>query len=233
MRAVYRKEMHQYFHSPIGYVFLAIFLFINAFYFLLQNLLTRSGDITDYFQATIPLEMFLIPMLTMRSFSEEKKQRTDIFLFTMPVDRVSVVLGKFLAAETVFLIGLAMTLAFPVILAVCGSAQLLITLGNYLGIFLLMSAFIAVGLFASSLTENQIVAAILSYVIIFLLWYSYGLGSAIQSETLLTLLNQVSVMRMYHQLVMGVLNPAGILLDVMLAFIFLLLTVFAVQKKRG
>ena len=89
------------------------------------------------------------------------------------------------------------------------------------------------GLFASSLTENQIVAAILSYVIIFLLWYSYGLGSAIQSETLLTLLNQVSVMRMYHQLVMGVLNPAGILLDVMLAFIFLLLTVFAVQKKRG
>lgn len=233
MRAIYCKEMRQYFHSPIGYVFLAIFIFINAFYFLLQNLLTRSGDITDYFQVTITLEMFLIPMLTMRSFSEERKQRTDIFLYTMPVNRSDVVFGKFLAAETVFLMGLAVTLVFPVILAICGSAQLLITLGNYLGIILLMSAFIAVGVFASALSENQIVAAILSYVMIFLLWYSYGLGSAVQNEVLLTLLNQVSVMRMYHELVMGVLNPAGILLDLVITFVFLFLTIFVIQKKRG
>ena len=107
MSAVYRKEMRQYFHSVIGYVFLAIFLFINAFYFLLQNLLTRSGDITDYFQATITLEMFLMPMLTMRSFSEEKKQKTDLLLYTMPVDCGHVVLAKFLAAESMFLLGLA------------------------------------------------------------------------------------------------------------------------------
>ena len=99
MRAVYRKEMRQYFRSPVGYVFLAIFLFINAFYFLLQNLLTRSGDITDYFQVVVTLEMFLIPMLTMRSFAEERKQRTDVLLLTMPVDCRAVVLGKFLAAE--------------------------------------------------------------------------------------------------------------------------------------
>lgn len=100
MKAVYRKEMRQYFHSVIGYVFLAIFVFINAFYFLLQNLLTRSGDITDYFRATITLEMFLMPMLTMRSFSEEKKQKTDLLLYTVPVDCSQVVLAKFLAAET-------------------------------------------------------------------------------------------------------------------------------------
>ena len=214
MRAVYRKEMRQYFRSPVGYVFLAIFLFINAFYFLLQNLLTRSGDITDYFQVVVTLEMFLIPMLTMRSFAEERKQRTDVLLLTMPVDCRAVVLGKFLAAESVFLMGLGATLAFPVILALCGSAQPLITLGNYLGILLLMSAFIAVGMFASALSENQIVAAVLSYVMIFLLWYSYGLGAAIRSEALLSLLNRVSVMRTYHELVMGVLDPAGILLYV-------------------
>lgn len=106
MKAVYRKEMRQYFHSVIGYVFLAIFVFINAFYFLLQNLLTRSGDITDYFRATITLEMFLMPMLTMRSFSEEKKQKTDLLLYTVPVDCSQVVLAKFLAAETMFLLGL-------------------------------------------------------------------------------------------------------------------------------
>ena len=162
MSAVYRKEMRQYFHSVIGYVFLAIFLFINAFYFLLQNLLTRSGDITDYFQATITLEMFLMPMLTMRSFSEEKKQKTDLLLYTMPVDCGHVVLAKFLAAESMFLLGLAVTLAFPVILALCGSVQVWITLGNYIGIILLMSTFIAIGIFVSALTENQIVSAVIS-----------------------------------------------------------------------
>ena len=172
MKAVYRKEMRQYFHSFIGYVFLAFFVFINAFYFLLQNLLTRSGDITDYFRATITLEMFLMPMLTMRSFSEEKKQKKDLLLYTVPVDCSQVVLAKFLAAETMFLLGLAVTVAFPVILAMCGSVQIWITLGNYIGIILLMSSFIAIGIFVSTLTENQIVSAIISYVLIFALWYS-------------------------------------------------------------
>ena len=141
MKAIYWKEMRQYFHSVIGYVFLAIFVLINSYYFFLQNLLNRSGDITDYFQSTITIMMFLMPMLTMRSFSEEKKQRTDMLLLTMPIRREDIVLGKFFAAESVFLLGLAVTLVFPAILALCGSAQLWITVGNYIGIILLMSVF--------------------------------------------------------------------------------------------
>ena len=233
MKAIYQKEMQQYFHSVIGYVFLAIFILINSYYFLLQNLMTRSGDITDYFQATITLMMFLMPMLTMRSFSEEKKQRTDILLYTMPMKTSQIVLGKFLAAESVFLTGLAVTLAFPVILAACGSVQLWITAGNYLGIILLMSAFIAIGIFVSALTENQIVSAVISYVIIFALWYSYGLGSTIQNQAVLTLFNRTSMMGMYHEMVMGILNPAGIALDLAIVFIFLFLTTAVIGKKRG
>lgn len=233
MSAVYRKEMRQYFHSVIGYVFLAIFLFINAFYFLLQNLLTRSGDITDYFQAAVTLEMFLMPMLTMRSFSEEKKQKTDLLLYTMPVDCAHVVFAKFLAAESMLLLGLGVTLAFPVILALCGSVQIWITLGNYIGVILLMSAFISIGIFVSALTENQIVSAIISYVLIFALWYSYGLGSAIQNPVLLTLFNKLSLMQMYYELALGILNPAGIALNLEIAAIFLLLTIAVVRGKRG
>ena len=233
MKAVYRKEMRQYLHSVIGYVFLAIFVFINAFYFLLQNLLTRSGDITDYFRATITLEMFLMPMLTMRSFSEEKKQKTDLLLYTVPVDCSQVVLAKFLAAETMFLLGLAVTVAFPVILAMCGSVQIWITLGNYIGIILLMSSFIAIGIFVSTLTENQIVSAIISYVLIFALWYSYGLGSAIQNPMLLQLLNKLSLMQMYYELALGILNPAGIALNLAITASFLLLTTAVVRGKRG
>lgn len=233
MKAVYRKEMRQYFHSVIGYVFLAIFVFINAFYFLLQNLLTRSGDITDYFRATITLEMFLMPMLTMRSFSEEKKQKTDLLLYTVPVDCSQVVLAKFLAAETMFLLGLAVTVAFPVILAMCGSVQIWITIGNYIGIILLMSSFIAIGIFVSTLTENQIVSAIISYVLIFALWYSYGLGSAIQNPMLLQLLNKLSLMQMYYELALGILNPTGIALNLAITASFLLLTTAVVRGKRG
>ena len=233
MKAVYRKEMRQYFHSVIGYVFLARFDFFNAVYFLLQNLLTRSGDITDYFRATITLEMFLMPMLTMRSFSEEKKQKTDLLLYTVPVDCSQVVLAKFLAAETMFLLGLAVTVAFPVILAMCGSVQIWITLGNYIGIILLMSSFIAIGIFVSTLTENQIVSAIISYVLIFALWYSYGLGSAIQNPMLLQLLNKLSLMQMYYELALGILNPAGIALNLAITASFLLLTTAVVRGKRG
>lgn len=233
MKAIYWKEMRQYFHSVIGYVFLAIFVLINSYYFFLQNLLNRSGDITDYFQSTITIMMFLMPMLTMRSFSEEKKQRTDMLLLTMPIRREDIVLGKFFAAESVFLLGLAVTLVFPVILALCGSAQLWITVGNYIGIILLMSVFIAVGIFISALTENQIVSAIVTYVIIFAMWYSYGLGSTIQNQTVLSLLNSLSLMGTYHEIVMGILNPAGIVMEGCMIAIFLFLTVVAVGKKRG
>ncbi|MDO4614860.1 MAG: ABC transporter permease subunit [Lachnospiraceae bacterium] len=233
MKAIYQKEMRQYFHSVIGYVFLAIFVLVNSYYFLLENLMKRSGDITDYFEATITLMMFLMPMLTMRSFSEEKKQRTDILLYTMPMKHSRIVLGKFLAAESVLLLGLAVTVVFPIILAVSGSIQLWITLGNYLGIILLLSTFIAIGIFVSALTENQIVSAVISYVIIFALWFSYGLGSTLQNQAVLTIFNRASMMGMYHEMVMGVLNPAGIMLDLCIIFIFLFLTAMIVGKKRG
>ncbi len=232
MSAVYRKEMRQYFHSVIGYVFLAIFLFINAFYFLLQNLLAGSGDITDFFQATVTLEMFLMPMLTMRSFSEEKKQKTDILLYTMPVNLTDVVCAKFFAAESMLLLGFAATIPFPVIMWACGSMQIWTTLGNYVGIILLMSAFIAIGLFVSSLAENQIVSAIMTYVLIFALWYSYGLGSTIQDPILLAFFNKLSLMQIYYELALGILDLSGIALNLAIISAFLVLTCAVVWGRR-
>ena len=107
------------------------------------------------------------------------------------------------------------------------------TLGNYIGIILLMSSFIAIGIFVSTLTENQIVSAIISYVLIFALWYSYGLGSAIQNPMLLQLLNKLSLMQMYYELALGILNPAGIALNLAITASFLLLTTAVVRGKRG
>ena len=118
-------------------------------------------------------------------------------------------------------------------LALFGSVQVWITLGNDIGIILLMSTFIAIGIFVSALTENQIVSAIISYVLIFALWYSYGLGSAIQNPVLLALFNKLSLMQMYYELALRILNPAAIALNLAITVIFLLLTTAVVRGKRG
>ena len=232
MKTIYEKELLQYFHSVIGYIFLAIFLLISGYYFLVTNLLSGNGDISDYFQNIIQILIFLMPLLTMRSFSEERRQKTEILLYTKTAHISDIVLGKFFAAMTVFLAGLAVTAAFPVVLAVCGSSQPALTTGCYAGMILLMGAFIAIGLFVSSLTENQIVAAAGTYMIIFLMWYSYGFGSGIQNQALLRLLNRLSLMNLYYELVMGVLNPSGIAVLLSVTVIFLYLTCVFLEKLK-
>ena len=223
MKTIFEKELLQYFHSVIGYIFLAISVLISGYYFLVSNLLVRSGDISDYFRSTVQIMIFLMPLLTMRSFSEEKRQKTDILLSIRVRRSADIVLGKFLAALVMYLIGTLLTLAFPAILSAYGSTQRALTVGGYLGMILLMADFIAIGLFVSSLTDNQIVAAAGTYMILFLAWYSYGFGSNLQNQKLLTVLNRLSLMNRYNELIMGVLNPAGIavMLSVMAAFLFL------------
>ncbi len=233
MRAVIRKELGQYFHTVIGYLFLAVYIFINGYFFVVQNLMNRSGDITDYFRNVIPVLIFLTPVLTMRSFAEEKRQKTDILMFTKPITIRQVVLGKFFAVMLMFLIGLAATLAFPVILAACGSSQAWITIGNYAGILLLTGAFAAIGIFVSAMTENQIVAAAMSYVVIFAMWYSYGFGSTIQNQAALAILNRISIMNVYYEMILGVFNPAGTLMLLTIIAVFLFLTVYSLERKRG
>ncbi len=231
MRAVYRKELRQYFHSVIGYLFLAIFLFISGYFFVLQNLMNRSGDISTYFQNVISYMMFLMPLLTMRSFAEEKKQRTDQLLLTMPLRPAEVVLGKFFAGFTVLAIGMAVTVAFPVILAIYGSLEIWVTLGNYLAMMLLLGCFLSIGLLVSALTENQIVAAVGTYVILFTLWFSSGFSSSIQNQQLLSVLSRISLMEKFYEMSLGVFNPASILLYIILTGLFLFFTVMVLDNR--
>ena len=169
MKAIYKREIKMYFSSMIGYVFIAFFVLITAVYFSLQNILSLSPDFQYVFSSVIMMFLILAPMLTMRLLSEEKKQRTDQMLLTSPVSIPAIVLGKYLAAVTVFLISLVITGIFPVILSFFGTVAVAQILGSYIGFFLLGSAFIAVGLWISSITDNQIVSAVATFVAVFLL----------------------------------------------------------------
>lgn len=169
MKAIYKREIKMYFNSMIGYVFIAFFVLITAIYFSIQNIMVLSPDFQNILSNVIMMFLILGPMLTMRLLSEEKNKKTDQLLLTAPVSIPSIVLGKYFAAVTVFLISLLITGIFPVILAFFGTVAVAQIIGTYIGFFLLGSAFIAVGLWVSSITDNQIVSAVATFAAIFLL----------------------------------------------------------------
>ncbi|MCQ4725526.1 ABC-2 transporter permease [Anaerotignum faecicola] len=169
MTAIYKREMKMYFNSMTGYVFIAFFVLVTAIYFSLQNILMMSPQFEYVFSSVIMMFLILGPMLTMKLLSEESKQKTDQLLLTSPVSVPGIVLGKYFAALSVFLIALAVTAIFPVILSFYGSIATAQIIGSYIGFFLLGGVFISVGLWISSLTDNQIVAAVATFAAIFLL----------------------------------------------------------------
>lgn len=169
MAAIFKREMKMYFSSMIGYVFTAFFVLVTAIYFSLQNILSLSPQFENVFNSVIMMFLILAPILTMRLLSEETKQKTDQLLLTSPVSVVGVVLGKFFAAVTVFMIALVITMLFPLILSFYGSIAVAQIIGSYIGFFLLGSSFIAVGLWISSITDNQIVSAVATFAAVFLL----------------------------------------------------------------
>lgn len=170
MTAIFKREMRAYFHSMIGYIFLGFFVLITAVYFSLYTILTLSTAYELVLTSVIVLFLILVPALTMRLLSEEARQKTDQLLLTAPVNIVSIVLGKYLAAVCLFALALIITGIFPVILSFFGEISVSQILGTYLGFFFLGLCFIAVGLWVSSLTDNQIIAAVASFAVLFLLF---------------------------------------------------------------
>ena len=191
MIAVWRKELHQYRTSIIGAVFLASYGGLIGYYFVVGNLLTMNGDITTLFQSVYST-MILIPVLTMRLFAEERKLRTDQLLFTVPVELEKIIMGKFLAALVMFCLGGLPILLDAAVLAFYGCFRLSETIGCIAGLFLAGSGLLAIGIFASSLTESQVVAAIVSYLIMIFLWVLDYLKYYVQRAWIAKLLRYLS-----------------------------------------
>lgn len=232
MGAIFLKEIRQYFRSMIGYIFLTLLTLICGFIFTSGNLLSQNGDIKIFFSSLFGILMFLIPMLTMRQFSEEQKLKTQQLLFTLPLSTASIVTGKFLATLCMIGIGLSTTLFYPFILGYFAAPQLMVTIGNYLGILLLISSVTALGLYISTLTENQVIASLLTYGIILILWLVDSLAPTISQTQLKTLVRVFSLKSNYIELSYGIFNPAGILYFFSLTLLFLLLTIVRLDSRR-
>ena len=232
MLAIYKRDLRAYFSSPLGYVFVAAFLIVTNLVFLLTNLLTGSNALGTVYMVILYLLMVIVPILTMRTFSEDYKQRTDQLLLTSPVKASGIVMGKFLAAYTVYVIALVFTVLYVLIVAAVGDVNMASIFGNYIALLGVATVYIAIGCFISSLTENQLVSAIATlgvFAAVFILDMAYDL---VNVDWIKTILYWVSIFRRYNTFYMGVFSIADFFYYLSISAVFVFLTVRVLEKKR-
>jgi len=163
MYAIFKKEIKQYFLTPVGWIFPAVFLLISGILYSLQLVFPGNSQYSAFLSGLVFIFLIVIPLLTMRIFTDEKKFQTDQLLLTGPASLWDIVLGKFFAAMTVYLITLAVTFIYPVLLDFHGKLDWPMIFGTYIGYILLGATFISMGVFISQVSEGIVGAAILTF----------------------------------------------------------------------
>lgn len=182
MNAVVKKELKLYFSTPTGYIFMGFFLLISGFFYAVSNLFSASPNYTSVLGNITFIFLVVVPVLTMRLLSEEARTKTDQLLLTSPLRLTEIVLGKYFAAALVFVITLLVTCIYPIILSFYGEIAVAEIVGAYIGFLLLGCSFIAIGLFVSSLTDNQFVAAVVTFAALLLTWVIDWLESSLPTD---------------------------------------------------
>lgn len=185
MTAIFKREFRSYFTGMVGYAVAAVSLFFLGLYFTNRNLLYQSSDFAGILYTTTLILLFLLPAVSMRSFAEERRARTDQLLLTSPVSIPAIVAGKFLAQLAVFCVPLTAAAVMPLILTAFGKVSLISAYAALLGYILLGGACLAVGTFISCLTENQIVAYLASFVVLLIAYLMNGIKTMFTSGNIL------------------------------------------------
>jgi ABC-2 type transport system permease protein len=184
MLAIYKRELKSYFTSMLGYVFLAFFLVFLGIYFVVYNLVYAYANFEYVLSGISFIFIVIVPVITMRILAEEKKQKTDQLLFTSPVSMTGIVLGKYFAVVTVFFIAMVICMFYPLILSQFGTIGMGAAYGSILGFFLMGCAYLAIGLFLSAVAENQMIAAVLSVIVILMTNLIQGIASVLPTDSL-------------------------------------------------
>lgn len=243
MLAIFKRDFSSYFTSALGYIVLALYTLLSAFFFWLVCFMSASSGIVNVINYMLYVVFFLIPLITMRSFSEEKRQRTEQALLTAPVRLVEVVLGKYLSALALYAICNVVFFVYAVVLVIVvpdAAVQWGVLISGYLGIMLLGAALLAINVFYSSLTEYQIIAAVVGLAtgLLFMLYDSIisalenFIGTLFSFDCRFVVLDKLSVTAHYQNFVSGLLNPADYVYFLSFTALFLFLTVRVLDRKR-
>lgn len=253
--AIYRREMGSYFVSPIAYIVIGLFLLISGFFFynILSFFMQQAfnmqmqaqrfggppeldvpGNVIRAFFGNISIFVLIfVPMLTMGVYAEERKRGTMELLMTSPISEFQIVMGKFLAAFTLYVAMLAPTFLYQVIMNIYAEPAIpwRVLLSAYLGILLLGAVLVAVGAFISALTESQIIAAVATFAVFILLWV-LDFGVRDTTSTMGEILQHLSILRHFDDFSRGVIDTTSIIFYVSLAALAIFLTLRTLDSMR-
>lgn len=232
MSAIIKREMNAYFNSAIGYIVLAVFYFFSGLFFYMYCLLSNTTSMTYVFLSMLMIVLLLVPLITMKSFSEERKQKTDQALLTAPISLTEMVLGKYLAALLLYCICNAIYLLYALIIAFYATPDWAVFLSTMLGMLLLGAALIAIDLFISALTESQVIAAVLSIGVGLVIYMLDSLTGLIKAEWFANFLKNISFDAHFTNFINGIINIPSVVYFLSVIAIFLFLCVRVFEKRR-
>ena len=229
--AVATRELRGYFLSPLAYVVIALFLALSGYLFALILANGHEASLRGLIQNVSVLYLFIVPAISMRLLAEEQRTGTVELLLTNPVQEWEIVTGKFLASIMLVLVMLALTLVFPLFLFIFGNPDRGPMITGYVGIFLQAAAFLSIGLWASSLTQNQIVAAIVAFALLLVLWLSDNLGQFL-GGTIGSIVSYTSVINRFQSFPQGVIQSNDVVYYLTLVLAGIVLSTLSLQSRR-
>lgn len=228
---IYKREMKSFFLSPMAYIVIGFYLIITGYFFSTYLITQRYATMTPIYGYMLMVVLFISPILTMKLLADEVKLGTDQLLMTSPITVTDIVLGKFFAAITVYLVGIIFTLIYPVYLMMFGTPDIGPIFTGYLGLVLIGAAFIAVGVFASSLTENQMISGIIAFALNLLFWIVNLIADAFQGKAK-QFVQSISLIQRYNNFQKGVFSLNDLIFYLSFIIFFIFLTIRVVDKKR-
>lgn len=232
MLTIFKRDFLAYYRTPVGYVFMGVFLTLSGVLFYLYNLKNLTGDLLTFLSSLTMLVMLLCPLLVMRLICEERQKRSDQLLLTSPVSISGMVLGKYLAAAAVMLITIGLTNVYTLIIAICGKVYPGEWFVGYLGFTLQSLSFLALDLFVTCFAKNQMTGAVTAFAANFLLWMADMLADNLSIAWASSVLRFISLYDRYEPFRLGQLSFSGILFFVSFAACCLVAAVRVLDARR-
>ena len=232
MGAILKRELGAYFSSATAYVVMAVYFFFSGLFFNFYVFSQNSTNLTYVFNNMFYIIMFLIPIITMKTFAEEKKQKSDQALLTSPCSLTEIVLGKFLGAFVMYTLCTCIFLVYAIVISFFAQPQWSVILCTFLGTLLLGGSMIAINVFISVLTESQVVAAVLGMGVGLIISMMSYFVSLVSIEWIKTVLEKISFMSYYENFTYGILSITDVVFFLSVIALFLFFTVCALEKRR-
>ncbi len=237
MLAIFKREMRSFFTTSVGYIFLASALAVSAIIFAISTIFSQTADMSVYFSGLIIVLMVFLPILTMKSFSEEKRTKTEQLLLTSPVSTTQMVLGKFFSAAAMLVIFLFASLIFLIPLAMykaegASGPGAALVIGNLMALFLVGMCFIAIGIFISSLTENQFAAIVVTIMILLVLYFISLFSSLVDTYWIRVVLDWLSIFARYSYFTYGIFDIGALIYYISITGVLVFLTVRVFESRK-